>query len=57
MRQRAVPLIIEQLEREGDDPDHWGAALEAVTGENPVPEVAAGDLVRMAQAWIAWHKT
>ena len=54
---RALPLIIEQLEREGDEPDHWCAALEAVTGEDPVPEDAHGDTVRIAQAWIAWNRT
>ncbi len=53
---RAVPLIIEQLEREGDKPDHWCAALEAVTGEDPVPEDDRGDCVRIAQAWIDWSR-
>ena len=47
MGRSAAPLLIEQLEREGDDPDHWCVALEAVTGENPVPEIASGDLVRI----------
>ena len=56
MGRSAAPLLIEQLEREGDDPDHWCVALEAVTGENPVPEIASGDLVRITQAWIAWCK-
>ena len=54
---RALPLIIEQLEREGNEPDHWCAALEAVTGEDPVPEDAQGDSVRIAQAWLAWNRT
>ena len=53
---RALPLIIEQLAREGNEPDHWCAALEAITGEDPVPEDAHGDTVRIAQAWIAWNK-
>lgn len=53
---RAVPLIIEQLEIEGDEPDHWCAALEAITGEDPVPKDAHGDTVRIAQAWIEWNK-
>ena len=53
---RALPLIIEQLEREGNDPDHWCAALEAITGEDPVPEDAHGDTVRIAEAWIAWNR-
>ena len=57
MGRRALPLIIEQLKSEGDDPDHWCAALEAITGEDPVPEDAHGDTVRIAQAWIEWSKT
>ena len=54
---KALPLIIEQLESEGDEPDHWCAALEAVTGEDPVPEDAQGDSVRIAQAWISWSRS
>ncbi len=50
----AVPLIIAELERE---PDHWFWALEAITGADPVPEHAAGDLNAMAAAWIDWAKT
>ena len=57
MGSRALPLIIEQLEREGNEPDHWCAALEAITGEDPVPEDAQGDSVRIARAWIAWNRT
>lgn len=57
MGSRVLPLIIEQLKSEGDDPDHWCAALEAITGENPVPENAHGDTVRIAQAWIDWSET
>ena len=50
-----LPLIVEQLKREGDDPDHWCAALEAITGENPVPEESYGDTVGIAKAWISWY--
>jgi hypothetical protein len=45
-----VPLILEELRRE---PDQWFWALEAITGEDPVPPEAAGTVRRMAQAWIA----
>jgi len=47
----AVPFLLRELARE---PDHWFWALTAITGENPVPEQAAGDLQAMARAWIAW---
>lgn len=49
----AVPLILAELERE---PDQWFWALEAITEENPVPPEAAGNVPRMAQAWIEWGK-
>jgi hypothetical protein len=30
----------------------WFPALSAITGENPIPEDAAGDVERMTEAWI-----
>lgn len=47
----AVPLILEELRR---DPDQWFWALEAITGEDPVPPDAVGKVGVMAQAWIEW---
>lgn len=49
----AVPLILAELERE---PDQWFWALEAITEENPVRPDAAGNVRRMAQAWLDWGK-
>ena len=49
----AVPLILEELRRQ---PDQWFWALEAITGENPVPPTAAGKVRLMAEAWIDWGK-
>ncbi len=46
-----IPLILEELRRETD---HWFWALESITGENPVQKEAAGDVAKMAQAWIDW---
>jgi len=51
--ERAVPLILQELQRE---PDHWFWALEAITQANPVPPEAAGRVQQMAEAWIAWGK-
>lgn len=45
----AVPLILRELSKE---PDHWFWALVAITGENPVRPEDAGDLDKMAKAWI-----
>jgi hypothetical protein len=49
----AVPFIVAELKRE---PDHWFWALEAITGADPVPDEAAGDLDAMAAAWIDWAR-
>ena len=54
MGEKALPLIFSQIEREGDDPDYWFAALEAITGDDPVLEEDYGDTVRMGQAWLSW---
>lgn len=54
MGPRAVPLILDELRRE---PDHWFVALKRITGEDPVPEDARGDLDLMAQAWLRWGRS
>jgi hypothetical protein len=48
---KVVPLILEELRRE---PDQWFWALEAITGENPVPSEVSGRVKLMAQAWVEW---
>ena len=50
---KVVPLILVELQKETD---HWFWALEAITGENPVPKEDAGDVEASARAWIAWGK-
>jgi hypothetical protein len=49
----AVPLILEELQRE---PNQWFWALEAITEANPVPPEDAGNVRRMAEAWLEWGK-
>jgi hypothetical protein len=46
-----IPLLLDELERE---PNHWFAALVAVTGENPVSPAYAGDVDMMVDAWLTW---
>ncbi len=46
-----VPLLLQDLERE---PDFWFWALECITGENPAPHAALGDIESVAKAWIEW---
>jgi hypothetical protein len=47
----ALPLIFDELQQR---PDHWFGALEAITGENPIPVEARGDLEQMTAAWLKW---
>lgn len=44
-------LLLEELERE---PDHWFAALAAVTGEDPVQP--KGDFDQAVSAWLEWGR-
>lgn len=46
-----VPLILEDLRHQ---PYHWFWALNAITGEQPVPQSAHGRVREMADAWINW---
>lgn len=56
MGEKAVPLILRQLENERDQPDMWFWALQSLTGVDPVPDHARGDMVAMAQAWFNWAR-
>ena len=49
----AVPYVLRSLKRK---PNDWFYALRAITGENPVPDSMAGDIVQMAEVWINWGK-
>lgn len=49
----AVPLILAELRRETD---HWFWALEAITGENPVPLENGGSVTAAADAWLQWGR-
>jgi hypothetical protein len=49
----AIAPILRELQQ---SPDHWGWALRAITGENPVPADAAGDVGAAALAWIQWGR-
>lgn len=46
-----VPSILLELAYR---PDHWFWALHALTGVNPVPPEAAGNLKEMTRAWLRW---
>ena len=48
-----LPVLVGELARE---PDHWFWALEAITGQNPVPAEAVGNVAAMTEAWLAWGR-
>lgn len=53
MGRPAIPLVLQEISTR---PDLLMAALPELTGENPVPIEARGDMNAMAAAWIDWYK-
>src|SRR5579871_2236602 len=53
MGEPAIRLILAELEAR---PGRWSEALEALTGEDPVPPGARGDLGATAAAWLEWGR-
>jgi len=51
--QEVVPLLLRDLE---ENETHWFLALRQITGANPIPQSAAGDIPKMVQAWLRWAK-
>ena len=51
MGKQALPLLVQELRRE---PDHWFVALQAITGIDPIPPSASGNVDEMALAWLVW---
>ena len=53
---KVLPIILEELRRQSDQ---WFWALSSITGANPVPPDAAGNLRRMTDAWVerALHRS
>ena len=47
----AIPLILSELKQK---PGHWFWALNAITGEDPVPPEQRGKIKEMAKVWIEW---
>ncbi|MBM4071277.1 MAG: hypothetical protein FJ271_20420 [Planctomycetes bacterium] len=48
-----VPLLLRDLE---ENHGHWFHALQAITGVNPIPVSAAGNIPKMAEAWLTWAR-
>ena len=53
MGEPVIPLILSELEERAD---HWSWALAMLSGANPVPRDAEGDLHAMRMAWLAWGR-
>jgi hypothetical protein len=53
MGEPVISLVLAELKRE---PDFWFAALQKITGADPVPKVSAGRIEEMAKAWIEWGR-
>jgi hypothetical protein len=51
MGRDVIPYILQDLKI---DPADWFWALTTITGENPIQVSDAGDVHRMASAWIKW---
>jgi hypothetical protein len=51
--QDVVPLILQDLE---DESAHWFEALQATTGEDPVPPKDWGRIPAMRSAWLDWGR-
>jgi hypothetical protein len=54
MGQTAIPMILRQIQGEGDEPDMWFVALQILTGVDPVTDPIRGDFKAMANSWIQW---
>lgn len=50
---QVLPLLLRDLE---DHHTHWFCALREITGADPIPESAAGNVARMVEAWLSWAR-
>jgi hypothetical protein len=46
-----VPFLLRDLEK---TQRHWFIALRRLTGANPIPPTAAGNVPKMIEAWRQW---
>src|SRR5712692_351154 len=48
-----IPLLLAELEKRTG---HWHRALRRITGADPVPPAARGNIGKTAEAWLRWGK-
>ncbi len=53
MGQAVVPLLLRDLQEQHR---HWFIALRQITGAQPIPKEAAGNVPQMVEAWVRWGK-
>ncbi len=51
IRPTVVPLLLKDLQA---GPEHWLVALNAITGEDPVPE--GSTFKEAVEAWLSWGR-
>lgn len=56
MGEAVIPLILRELESEGDDPDHWFWALRFLADVDPIQPAERGNMKAMAAAWLTWGR-
>lgn len=54
MGEKAIPLILRELEDNIDEPDQWFWALQVLTWADPVTDDERGDFSLMARSWLRW---
>jgi hypothetical protein len=53
MGKPVVPLLLRRME---EHPDHFGHALHAITGAQPIPMEHAGNIPKIAEDWVRWGR-
>jgi hypothetical protein len=48
-----IPYLLRDMET---NQTHWFAALREITGADPVPTSAAGNVPKVIQAWLDWGR-
>ena len=48
-----IPLLLRDMEK---NHTHWFCALREITGADPIPESAAGNIPQMVEAWLRWAR-
>ena len=57
MGARAIPLIMERMERDGLESNHWFLPLHDITnGEVKIPQRYRGRIKKMNRLWLEWYR-